>query len=294
MQTPLSIPLFFNCQEVISMHLQRIQSFIEIARYQSFTKAAQSLLISQPALSRQMKKLEEELGFPLFLTSRTGIELTAKSKALHEELAPLFSQITNIIEHYQTEGRIRFGSTPYISTYYMNDFMPSLNTIDILVTEVRQNSRELLPLLENRTIDAAIVEGPPEWEDLCSSFLFRDHYVAAVSNDSPLAGLEEVSMGDCLKEHQILPAENKRFTDAFQYLAEKTGRSYKSTAVHDHAHSGFVSQGMGIAYFPELMAKHIEYRGITFLPIQERPLYRDMYLASTSPSAFQRLLHVFG
>lgn len=159
MQTPLSIPLFFNCQEVIFHALAADSIIHRNCPLSKLYKAAQSLLISQPALSRQMKKLEEELGFPLFLTSRTGIELTAKSKALHEELSPLFSQITNIIEHYQTEGRIRFGSTPYISTYYMNDFMPSLNTIDILVTEVRQNSRELLPLLENRTIDAAIVEG---------------------------------------------------------------------------------------------------------------------------------------
>ncbi|WP_027953958.1 LysR family transcriptional regulator [Halobacillus kuroshimensis] len=276
------------------MHLQRLQSFIEIARYQSFTKAAQSLLISQPALSRQMKKLEEELGFPLFLTSRSGIELTAKSRALHEELAPLFTQISHIIEHYQTDGRIRFGSTPYISTYYMNDYMPSLNTIDIFVTAVRENSRELLPLLKNHVIDAAIVEGPAEWEELYASFLFRDHFVAAVSNDSSLADLETVSLEDCLKEHQILSAENQQFTSRFQSLAEEMGYSYESTAVHEHAHSGFVSQGMGIAYFPELMAKHMEYRGITFLPIEGRPLFRDMYLAAASPSAFQRLRHVFG
>lgn len=142
-----------------------------------------------------------------------------------------------------------------------------------------------------------IPTGPPtpaEWEELYASFLFRDHFVAAVSNDSPLADLETVSLEECLKEHQILPAENQRFTSRFQSLAEEMGGSYESTAVHEHAHSGFVSQGMGIAYFPEWMAKHMEYRGITFLPIEGRPLFRDMYLAAASPSAFQRLRHVFG
>ena len=75
--------------------LQKLNAFIEVAKQQSFTKAAEVLYISQPALSKQMRKLEDELGFSLFNRDSYGVELTEKGRGMVEERPAIWAFSSN-------------------------------------------------------------------------------------------------------------------------------------------------------------------------------------------------------
>ena len=75
------------------------------------------------------------------------------------------------------------------------------------MTVVKDDSEDLLPLLEEGEIDAAIIQDKPSYQKLLSSYLLTDHFVAAISISSPLAGKQEVTLKECLEETQIVPTK---------------------------------------------------------------------------------------
>lgn len=275
------------------MFLHKLKYFIEVARYKSYSKAAQQLFISQPALSKQMKLLEEELGFALFNRSYKGVELTPKGKALFYDLDPLFKRIDKTVERHRDQDIIRFGSTPLLSSYFLHEHYEKLKHIDIHVTAVKDESQALLPLLRRNEIDAAIIQDIPKVEGLYSNHLFQDVFVAAIPSSFSLASQEEVTMEECFTQPQITTPKGSRLFSQLQSLMEDIPCHEEFFETHYHAMAGFVSLGMGIAYVPGIMANHIQYKGITFLPIQGKPLKREMYLYSVSQQLGEMLSEKF-
>ncbi|WLR47377.1 LysR family transcriptional regulator [Halobacillus litoralis] len=273
--------------------LQKLNAFIEVAKQQSFTKAAEALYISQPALSKQMRKLEEELGFSLFNRASYGVELTEKGKGMVEELTPLFGRIHQTVKQYQShEEKIRMGSTPMLTSYYLPQYYDKLVRGNLHVTVIKDDSEELLPLLEEGEIDAAIIQDTPTYKTLRSSFLFTDHFIAAIPISSPLSEKQAVTLEECLEETQIIPTKGP--------LAEKVQtimREYEFTGEviesQYHAMAGLVALGMGMAYLPEMMVQQVEYRGVVFLPIQDNPFKRDMYLYARTEENLDYLSGLF-
>lgn len=274
------------------MVLQKLKYFIEVAEQRSLTKAAKALYISQPALSKQMKLLEQELGFPLFNRSVRGVEFTQKGLGLYQELAPLFSQIDRTIHQYMHQDKIRFGSTPFLSTYLLHELYDKLQHPNFHVTAIKDDSQDLLPLLESQEIDAAIIQDVPSYRNLYSKFLFRDDFKAAIPVSSPLASKMEVTLDECLSETQIIPPEGPLSSQVRKILQDKEFVGEIMEA-HYHAMVGLVSLGIGIAYIPNIMVEQIEYKGVVFLPIKDTPFKREMYLYAVSPSILDFLAGKF-
>ncbi len=264
------------------MIFHKLKYFIEVARYKSYTKAAQQLFISQPALSKQMKLLEEELGFSLFNRSSKGVELTPKGNALYHDLDPLFTSIDKTVARHQDNDMIRFGSTPILSSYYLHEHYEKLQHINIHVTAIEEDNQDLLPLLKRNELDAAIIQDIPEVEGLFSKHLFQDTFVAAVPSSFSLASQDAVTIEECFTKPQITTPKGTNLYQKLKRIMEEKPCHEEIFETHYHAMAGFVSLGMGIAYVPGIMAKHIQYKGITFLPIKGHPLRRDMYLYTVS------------
>ncbi len=275
------------------MLFHKLKYFIEVAHYKSYTKAANQLFISQPALSKQMKLLEEELGFTLFNRSSQGVELTSKGNALYHDLDPLFKNIDKTVEHHQNNGIIRFGSTPLLSSYFLHEHYEKLQYTNIYVTAIEDDSQDLLPLLKRHEIDAAIIQDIPHTEGLYSKHLFQDVFVAAVPSSYSLASKKEITMKECFSKPQITTPKGSRLYNQLQCIMEDYPHPEEIFETHYHAMAGFVSLGMGIAYVPGIMANHIQYKGITFLPIKGEPLKREMYLYSISKHLGEMLSEKF-
>ncbi|KGX92490.1 hypothetical protein N781_16490 [Pontibacillus halophilus JSM 076056 = DSM 19796] len=274
------------------MKLQKLQSFIEIAKHQSYSKAAERLFVSQPALSKQIRLLEEELGFPLFIRHAQGILLTEKGQGLYTELEPMFSQIHRTIKRYEQDDVIRFGSTPIISTYYLHQHYSKLQHLSFHVTVIEEDSQHLVPHLKSGKIDAAIVQDISVVEGLHSEFLFTDRFLAAVPSQSTLALKSNLTVEECLSMTQILPSEGASLPHINRMLA-KHPYTGKPLETHYQAMTGLVSLGAGIAYVPYMMASNIEFRGVTFLPIEGDPITRDMYLLASSRDLLDALKELF-
>ncbi|MFQ3545529.1 LysR family transcriptional regulator [Halobacillus rhizosphaerae] len=258
--------------------LKKLNAFIEVAKQQSFTKAAEALYISQPALSKQMRRLEDELSFSLFNRASYGVELTEKGRGMVDELTPLFGRIHQTVKQYQFhEDKIRFGSTPVLTSYYLPKYFEKLARGNLHVTVVKDDSKDLLPLLEEGEIDAAIIQDTPSYQKLLSSYLLTDHFVAAIPISSPLAGKQEVTLKECLEETQIVPTKGP-LSEKLQIVMRDYEFTGEVVETQYHAMAGLVALGMGIAYLPEMMVQQVEFRGVVFLPIQNTPFKRDLYL----------------
>lgn len=275
------------------MNLQKLQYFIEMAKQQSFTKASEKLYISQPALSKQIKLLEEELGFALFMRSSKGVKLTPKGYALYQELQPLFFAIDQKVYQHMNHDQIRFGSTPILSSYYLHEHYEKIQHSNIFVTAIQDDNRDLLPMLHQGEIDAAIVQDVSSAEGLYSRFLFEDVFVAAIPQYNPLASKDEVTLRECFHYPQIATPKGTPFSEKIHKRMEEEGLKPDVFETHYHAMAGFVSVGVGIAYLPEMMSKHIEYKGLVFVPIKDTPLKRDMYLFASTQPLLDLLLDLF-
>lgn len=273
--------------------LHKLKYFIEIAEQRSFTMAAEACFVSQPALSKQMKLLEEELGFALFNRTVRGVELTRKGRSLYEDLLPLFTKIDHTVHLYRQFDHIRFGSTPLLSSYFLPGFYEKLQYTNLHVTVIKDDSRELVPLLKSNEIDAGIVQDTPTIDGLHSMLLFEETFVAAVPISSALSTKQVVSMEECFMYTQILPPAGSLSKQVKRMMKEK-GVETDVLETHYLGMVGLVSLGIGIAYLPKMMAEAIEHKGVTFVPIKGQLLKREMYLYAVSPSILKVLSDTMG
>ena len=261
------------------MNLQRLEYFMAVAREKSLSKAAHSLFVSQPALSKQIKKLEDTLGFPLFIRSASGMTLTNKGQDLHRELDPILGHLSRLMDKYTLDNVIRMGSDPLLASYFFPDYIEGMDPFQIKLTMIRDDTIDLLPLLENGVIDAAIIQDHPHQNGCYSSHLFSDEFYAAVPVTHPLATRETLEIQECFPYTQLLPAASTPLSIKIKALMAQHGLT--SSTIKElpyHALIGYVAQNQGVSYLPSIMVKKVDYKGVVFIPFQGTPLKREMYL----------------
>jgi len=205
------------------MNLRALQYFVTLADLRHFSKAADACFVSQPTLSTQIKKLEEELGTQLVERSPKNIMLTPAG----EEIARRAQQILHDIEQIRTvarrsqnpdEGNLRLGLFPTLAPYLLPHVVPRLRArypkLHLQLTE--EKTEDILRLLGRGSLDAAVLALPVPNEGIEIEFLFREPFVVAVPGNHELAsrgriGLEDLSgselllleEGHCLREHAL-------------------------------------------------------------------------------------------
>ena len=155
------------------MELRELRNFMRVARAGSVSRAAKELRLAQPALSRQIKKLEHELGVPLFSRHGRGVRLSAAGSLLLERaeaIAQLVHQTSEEIreERSPARGRITLGVPPIGGRLVIPHFVERFQKAWPLVTlHMREGVTSSLQewLLEKR-IDIAMLHNPPHLEAL--------------------------------------------------------------------------------------------------------------------------------
>ncbi|MTI30382.1 LysR substrate-binding domain-containing protein [Xanthovirga aplysinae] len=171
--------------------------FFEVACHLSFSKAAEVLYISQPAVSKQVKKLEAELGVPLFERKGNSINLTLSGQKLMEYLheaktiqKKISSDLEIIKNQSKAKGELKIGASTTISLYVLpkmlSAFHKKLPNVKILL--INRNSENVLKALLDREIDLAIIEAHHEINAVSYQPFIQDEVVAFCSKDSPFAG----------------------------------------------------------------------------------------------------------
>lgn len=193
------------------MHLRYIRYFLTVAEYQSFTKAAEALHISQPALSQQIKLLEENLNTQLFDRSGRTIRLTDAGKiyleytqraflALHEGKRAILD-MDNL-----SRGSIRIAVTPTFITYFIGAVAARLNAqypnITLNVYETSQSKIENM-LLKNE-IDLGIAFDEAYSPQVAYSPLLTERLAFVVAHNHPLAQASSINLTQLKKAQLVL------------------------------------------------------------------------------------------
>lgn len=205
----------------------RTHTFLEVYRQRSFTRAAESLLITQPAASQHIRQMEAHYGCTLFVKTGRGIEPTAAADLLYQRLLTMENDEARLAVEAGAlaaepsgarEAPLRFGCTRTIADYTAPRLMAAhlSRHPQAEVTLLAGNTRELVRALEKGTIDFALVEGSFDREQFDFETLSRERYIAVssprgeearASRRQPQAdgtGREATSVRDLLGERLIL------------------------------------------------------------------------------------------
>jgi DNA-binding transcriptional LysR family regulator len=177
----------------------RYEVFLQVASHMSFSKAADVLCISQPAVSKQIKILESELGVPFFTRNGNSIKMTPSGEKLF-----LYMQQAKIIERQilsdediikkpeTTRGELKIGASTTISLYIMPKILSSFHNKfpKVKMILINRNSENVLNALINHEIDLAIVEAYHQVNAVYSKAFINDEIIPICSKNSPYAQSE--------------------------------------------------------------------------------------------------------
>jgi DNA-binding transcriptional LysR family regulator len=195
------------------MDLSQIRNFVVLAECRSMTAAAERLFVSQSALSRQIKALEEELGVSLFdrVRGSKGLFLTAAGEGILQmsrELLSQAEQIHRLADGLQqgTSGLVRVSAPPASLHYVVIPVLARFKALwpDIDVAPIESAQDEMFNLVDEGRVDLAIgTTGPPpnqlKWETLFIARLY-----ALVAPGHPLAGRAFVTADELSSEKILL------------------------------------------------------------------------------------------
>jgi len=194
------------------MTLTQIEYMLAVAKERSFRGAADSRFVSQPALSTQIQKLEEELGVLIFDRSQSPILPTKIGALIIEQAKALQNEALRIPEIVQTHkhglrGELNVGVIPTISPYLVPLFLKSFNhtypQIDISISELTTHT--CLKHLEHEDIDVAILATKEDEKRFIQERLYDEEFLLFAHKDNPLLKKTQVSIGDiCLTDLWLL------------------------------------------------------------------------------------------
>ena len=165
----------------------RIRVFRAVAHHLNFSRAAEELLLTQPAVTQQIKALEEEIGSPLFDRGGGRISLTPGGKALlpfADRLKALDEEALAAIGKACGEhaGELALGASQTIAQYLLPNMIASFITSNprVHVTAKSGNSDEMLEALVQGEVHLALIEGPEQRRDVHIEPFMEDHMVLVV------------------------------------------------------------------------------------------------------------------
>jgi LysR family hydrogen peroxide-inducible transcriptional activator len=233
------------------MDLDQLRYFLQVAERNSFTRAAEDLRISQPALSRSIQKLEEELGQPVFERRTRAVSLTDAGLLLQSRA----QQVITILEDTKAEitddgqsGRVRIGAIPTIAPYFLPEVLrkfsqefPKANLV------VQENTTDhLLKSLTQGELDLAILALPIPARYLEAEELFEEELLLVLPPNHPLVSQEKIRLSDIEPYPFVLLDEMHCLSDNIVSFCRQ--RAFQPVAVERTSQLAMVQELVSLAH----------------------------------------------
>ncbi len=263
------------------MDLQQLTYFIEIAKLQNISKAAEHLYVSQPALSKSLRNLEEELDTQLFFRKGKSLYLTDAGELF-------YARVTNILNSIQLAKR---------ELYDLN--APNRQPVRLKVRALSGILPEFLPpfLEQNPQISFTILQGGDtsiseaehdlimlaSYEPITrhnAALLLQEDICLIVPEDHPLANKHRCSLHELAGYPMISVPQNRFFYSTLNSIFEELGFQPNFKIMCDDGDTivNLIRCGMGIALLPEYSINRSALNGIKLVPMQEPQFARFVYL----------------
>lgn len=286
----------------MDMNFEQLRSFVEVARFGNFTRAAEELYLAQPSLSRQIAALEQSLGAELFHRARGGSTLTVAG----ESLLPLARRMLADAESVRRElaelaglerGRVRLGATPTLCISLVAEVLSAFHAehpgIDLHLSE--QGSRGLLDELGAGELDLALIvtsEATTAERFTVTPLLVEELVVVSSAAVPPVAGHDSIGLAEVADLPQVVFSSTydlRATTDAAFRAAGLTPEVVLEGAEMD-AVLRFVERGLGVAIVPAMVL--IDRPGLRSVRLEAPTLERTISLARPADLAMTAAVEV--
>ena len=269
------------------MNIRDLEYLVALAEHKHFRRAADACHVSQPTLSGQIRKLEDELGIILLertsrkvLFTQSGLLLVDQAKTVLREVKLLKEMASN--QGKEMTGPLHVGVIPTIGPYLMPHIVPALQNAfpDLELFLYEAQTHQLLEQLETGRLDCAIVASVRETEPFIEVPLFKERMLLAVAENHPWAK-EQTSPMSMLKDHEMLMLDDGHClrNQALGYCftaGAKENSHFQATSLETLRN--MVAANAGMTLMPELaVLSEGERGGVKYLPCQPEPS-RDVIL----------------
>ncbi len=235
---------------------RRLQVFHTVARLLSFTKAAETLHMTQPAVTFQVRQLEEYFNTRLFDRTHNRISLTEAGARVYQysdKIFELYGEMENAVREMTGEisGSLTIGASTTIAEYMLpallGDFRAKYPEVSIHLKV--SNTDGIVSMVENNTIDLGVVEAPVSNKNLVVDECRRDNLVAIVPPGHPKADLDTITMEELLEYPFICREEGSGTREVIaDYMTQcHTSMEVAMELGSPEAVKGAVEAGMGIS-----------------------------------------------
>ncbi|WP_133271701.1 LysR family transcriptional regulator [Hymenobacter radiodurans] len=202
----------------------RLRVFQAVARHLSFTKAAQELFITQPAVTKHIRELETSYGQRLFERRGNRVSLTTAGTLLlthADEVELLHERLQNQLHalHDEAAGRLRLGASTTLAQYVLPPILPGFQAQYPLVelTLLNGNSEQIAEALLRGQIDLGFVEGQVKNRDLHYELLLDDELVAVRCAHPEKKPPESMTLADALRHPLVLRERGSGTLEVLEY-----------------------------------------------------------------------------
>ena len=269
------------------MNIRDLEYLIALAEFKHFRKAADACNVSQPTLSGQIRKLEDELGAVLLertsrkvLFTQAGLTLVEQAKAVLREVKILREMASN--QGKDMSGPILIGVIPTLGPYISPIILPNLQLLfpelEIYIYELPTN--ELLEQLESGQLDCGILSLSKETEPFIEVPIFNEKMLLAVSTQHSWAKEETLDLAR-LRDKEMLMLDNGHClrTQTMDYclsIGAKENRHFKANSLETLRN--MVAANIGIALMPELATRNLSIPSLTYIPFAVPEPFRSIGL----------------
>lgn len=250
----------------------RLHVFRQVAELQSITKAARVLHLSQPAVTKHIQLLEEELRLPLFVRSPKGMLLNESGVLYLQHVQQAAKAHERIVQHLQAPngivtGHLKLGSNKTLLAYHLPEILARFKQKypSVVCEVIDGNTDTIIGALLDQKIDLAVIEGPCRRPEIQIRTFLEDDIIWIASPADPLAKVARPTVNDVLRRPIIvreLGAGSRQFMeDALHRLRVPLERmNIVQEMPSPEAIKRLVAAGLGISYVfrisvePELAA----------------------------------------
>lgn len=253
------------------MTLTQLSYIIAVDRYRHFATAAEKSYVTQPTLSMQIHKLEDELEITIFDRSKSPVIPTEIGEKIIAQAQKILKQSKHIedlaaLSDDELRGTFRIGIIPTVAPYllplFLRNFRLRYPKVKLVIEEVVTN--ELLDLLDDDYLDIGIIATPVERGHIFEEELYYEPFIGYVSKSHPLAKKDTLSVDDLDISNLWLLNEGHCFRDQTVKLCKKF-RKNKLEDVDIEFESGnletlkqLVEQDFGMTLLPYLAKNQID------------------------------------
>ncbi|MEZ4918355.1 MAG: LysR substrate-binding domain-containing protein [Saprospiraceae bacterium] len=245
------------------MTLQQLEYVIALDNHRHFVTAAEKCFVSQPNLTTQVKKLEDEIGIRIFDRDKKPLKPTALGEQFIRKARQIMREVEQLKESISSEkesitGEFTLGIIPTLAPYllpkFLPDFVKAYPETQLTIRELTTN--QIIDQLNNGILDMGVLATPLEVSSLREIPLFYEPFVLFAPKDHPYRKIKQFTSDQLDTQRLLLLTDGHCFREQALQICQgmkiknKMGFNFQSGSIE--ALKGLVKQGVGYTLIPEL------------------------------------------